>query len=88
MVVFQTPPEAAVTKYSLVLLGLTAKSLTRPEVTAGPMLRKESPLKVSDFHRSFLSGAASFFFCAVAVDEIKIAKREMLRRNVFMSNLI
>src|SRR5215510_948386 len=95
LVVFHTPPDAAATKYSLWLLGLTAKSTTRPSVFAGPMLRNISPPKVSDFHGSFLSESDSFlsvFFCLPCawterfwvVKENRNAIREILRRIVFM----
>src|SRR4051794_7841926 len=44
--VFHTPPEATATKYFAGFLGSTAKPITRPEVNAGPIERKRSPLKV------------------------------------------
>ncbi len=46
MIVFHTPPEATATKYFAGFFGSTAKPITRPEVNAGPIERKRSPLKV------------------------------------------
>lgn len=41
--VFQTPPEATATKYFDRSAGSTAKAITRPEVTAGPIERNLRP---------------------------------------------
>src|SRR5262245_4493567 len=57
LVVFHTPPEAAVTKYSLGSSGRTAMSLIRPEETAGPIERSSRPAK-----RPALNGPSSSFF--------------------------
>ena len=46
LIVFHTPPDAAATKYFAGFFGSTAKPITRPEVNAGPIERKRSPLKV------------------------------------------
>src|SRR5215208_3363971 len=52
LVVFHTPPEAAATYQVALSFGWTARSITRPEVRAGPMLRSASPEKVSALMRS------------------------------------
>src|SRR5713101_6799474 len=43
---FQTPPDAAATKECEGLLGSAARPTTRPEVNAGPIERRRSPLNV------------------------------------------
>ena len=54
--VFHTPPEATATYQVAGWAGWTARSMTRPEFTAGPISRSSSPVKVSGFSR--LSGPA------------------------------
>jgi hypothetical protein len=71
LVVFQTPPEAAATKYRLRSLGSTAKSTTRPEVKAGPIERSRSPANVPLDIGSGFFASAGFSSCATIEREDK-----------------
>src|SRR4051812_44871274 len=59
LVVFHTPPAAAATYQMRASWGSTAKSMIRPETSAGPMPRNSRPEKTfSSYLGSFDSGAA------------------------------
>src|SRR5688572_13479807 len=66
LVVRHTPPAAAATNQRLLSVGSTARSTTRPEVSAGPMLRSSRPLQASAVRPLGGAGDAAVFGAGVA----------------------
>src|SRR3954464_9666976 len=79
LVVFHTPPPAVAMYQTRPSFGSTARSMIRPDVSAGPISRSVRPAKVFSPYLSFESaaGASAFFVgCAKAANEKNIARMQ------------
>src|SRR5437016_9507680 len=81
-VVFQTPPPAVATYQTRESRGSTARSMIRPEVSAGPRGRSSRPAKVFSPYFdsfSFASDAGGDWARSVAASERRSARMELSR---------